>query len=275
MAHIVAFPIDLINGLAGDSVLVLVLPPQLVDDLQLVLQIPLHQQGKLGDQDEHAAQNQQNGIADHIGAVVKSHPPQAHVIAQHHLRQHRPHHQGQQGAPVQVHILAPLQLPPKAQVDQWQHRRRDGKLEQEILRRGQAADSEPQLAAKGNDKLDAVPRHGAEQGFLPTHLKAGQRKRHNHQHGPAKDKQVFHIAVGQGVIDYRHAHHPEGKGRGHGRAPPAAALLAPEKHQGRASQGNVKAQGVEHRHAERHAHVRSSLPDSCSALPALRPAWGG
>ena len=55
VAHVVAFPVDLVDGLAGDLVLVPVLPPQLVDDFQLVLQIALHQQGELRDKDEHAA----------------------------------------------------------------------------------------------------------------------------------------------------------------------------------------------------------------------------
>ena len=58
VAHVVAFLVDLVDGLAGDLVLVPVLSAKLADDLQLVLQIALHQQGKLRYQDKYAAQDQ-------------------------------------------------------------------------------------------------------------------------------------------------------------------------------------------------------------------------
>ena len=207
--------------------------------------------------------------------MVVQHPPHTHVVAQHHFPQHRPRHQGQQGAPVQVQVLALLQAAAQQKIG---HRCGGGcnqRLAEKIFLGGQGEDAEDHLPTQGDDELHAVPRHRAEHGLLHPHLKAGRGHGDHHQHGPAEDEQVFQAAVRQKVVDHRHAHHPQGADGSHGHRPPAAALLAPQEDQGGRYQRQVKAEGIEHRHAERHGHLRSPLLNNCSAPPARRRAWGG
>ena len=110
VAHIVALPVNLVDGVAGDAVLLLILHPHLGDDFHFVFQVVAQHDVKLHGQNADSGDNQQNGVAQHIQPVAAGTPLLPHPVANDDFNGH--HHTGkrQQMALPQVKILPSLQV---------------------------------------------------------------------------------------------------------------------------------------------------------------------